>query len=332
MRKLVPGFLLVLLAGISACQPAPTMTDGGRLIAESTSSTEDALPTLFLPPTRTPVIVPTSAPTQPPATEVVAMPIATADNEQAMVTLPPSKTPTITPTQTSIPTITTTPTVTVTTTPSPTSQQFAFRGAGQSTAAEATAYALNLQSAQQRADEQASVSSQNAFVPPSSGGGASSGAAPAANCDGTQWFFAGIPTTSCPSSQPESTNAAFQRFQYGYMFWLEKTDQIYVIYNSADMPRWQEFPDEWQDGMSECSQATAVNYADQQGWTPVQGFCLVWMGNQTVADRIGLSEDRFEYSFIARYQLGENGSIALEDNLGSIFFLSSNGTWDLARR
>jgi hypothetical protein len=64
----------------------------------------------------------------------------------------------------------------------------------------------------------------------------------------------------------------------------------------------------------------------------VQGFCLVWTRNNDVAARIGLSEDRYEYSFIARYQFGQNGSLALEDNLGSIFYLSSNGTWDLVRR
>ncbi|MEM6284591.1 MAG: hypothetical protein AAF787_20545, partial [Chloroflexota bacterium] len=161
--------MATLAALAAACQPDPMMTENGRLVGEQPAEQVAGVPTLFLPPTSTPLIVPTTIPlpTQLPPTEVAGVSIATAPAESIVVTttLQPSKTPSITPTQSAVPSQTTTPTITVTTTASPTSQQFSFSGGGQSSAEEATAYAVNLLAQQQRATQQAVVSAQNAFVP-----------------------------------------------------------------------------------------------------------------------------------------------------------------------
>lgn len=328
------------LFGAAACQPDPAITQNGGLVGESTRN-PDGVPTLFLPPTNTPVIVPTAAPTSIPRqvpTEVAAIPIATAQNDNIIVTptSPPSKTPSITPTQTAIPSTTPTPTITVTATVTATSEQFAFRGQGQSSAAEATAYALNFQQQQARAaeaDQQQQVSTGNAFVP-SGGFGAPPDnvqISPGSSCTGEPWFFADIAAPTCPVSTVDSTNAAFQRFQYGYMFWLQDNDQIYAIYNTFQSPRWTQHQNVWRDGMPDCQGEDAVNYANVQAWSPIQGFCMIWTQDDRVAERIGYAEDRYEFSYIARYQFGADNSIAIEDNVGSVFYLGPNGTWDLWR-
>jgi hypothetical protein len=336
------GFVLLVLV-TAACQPTPTITDDGRLIADNaTTAVEAAVPTLFLPPTNTPVIVPTTQPTVPPSptrapAESDNVPIATARSDAIVVTptLLPSKTPTVTPTQTIAATVTATATTTLTPQPSPTSEQFAFEGRqGSSTAAEATAYAEWLVASGGRATQQGTggVSGQNAFVPPSNAQPAESSASQSpVTCSGVNWAFDVIPVT-CPTAPADGTNAAFQRFQYGYMAWLEATDRIYVMYVNSGDPGWRTFTDDWVDGMDECSQGTAVNVASEQGWTPIRGFCLVWSRNADVKNRIGLSEDRYEYSYIARYQLGEDDSIAFEDNLGNFFYLTPGGKWQIGLR
>lgn len=324
---------------VAACQPDPTLTQNGRLIAERTLDPDEALPTLFLPPTNTPVIVPTSAPTsvaQAAPTEIEEIQIATAQNDFILITptLQPSKTPSVTPTQTAEPTITTTPTITVTAPPTATSSQFSFRGEGSSSAAEATAYALNLQQQQQRAAEsnqQQTFSSQNAFVPQTAPSSFEN--APASNCiGGTEWFFAGLSTATCPTGAADSSNAAFQRFQYGYMFWLQDTNQIYALYVTNEPPRWTTHPNLWNDGMEECSGERAASFANVQAWEPIQGFCMAWRQDSRMQARIGYAEDRYEYSYIARYQVGEEDTIAIEDNIGNVFYLGPQGQWDLWRR
>jgi hypothetical protein len=313
------------------------MTDNGRLIGERTLSPEEAIPTLFLPPTTTPVIVPTAIPTVNPTgipTEVAGLPIATAQNNFIVVspTLLPSKTVTTTPTQSPIPQVTTTPTITVTATATATSQQFSFRGDDrQSSAAEATAYAINLAAQQDRSTQQV-ISSQNAFVPPAGQPNQQNAGIerrPAAECTEIQWFAQELLVETCPNALPESTNAAFQRFQYGYMFWLEQTDRIYVFFTSVGVPGWADFADPWNDDLQVCRGEQAVNVANQQAWTPVQGFCMVWSNNDNVKSRIGYAEDRFEFSYVARYQIGEEGSIAIEDNLGNVFYTGPSGLWSL---
>ncbi len=336
----------LLIALAAACQPAPSITDDGRLIAQNaTEDTEDAVPTLFLPPTNTPVIVPTVQPTAPPSptpapAESDNIPIATARNDVIVVTptLLPSKTPTVTQTQTQITTATATATTTLTPTVSPTSEQFSFEGRqGSSNAAEATAYAEWLFANDARAtqdNQSGGVSGQNAFVPPSVAQPAESSIAASSpvTCTNISWVFPQLVPVTCPTSTADGTNAAFQRFQYGYMAWLEATDRIYVMYVNSGEPGWRTFTDDWVDGMDECSQSTATNIASQQGWTPIRGFCLVWSRNDDVKNRIGLSEDRFEYSYIARYQLGDEDSIAFEDNLGNFFYLTPNGKWQIGIR
>ncbi|MEL6268683.1 MAG: hypothetical protein AAFU54_04085 [Chloroflexota bacterium] len=373
MRIRIIAMAVLVAALVAACQPDPMMTDNGRLVGEQPPDQGGGAPTLFLPPTSTPLIVPTSppviVPTQSAPTEVAGVAIATADNQFIVVspTELPSKTPSVTPTQSAVPSQTTTPTITVTVTSSPTSEQFSFRGGGQSSAQEATAYAVNLQAQQQRATQQAVVSAQNAFVPappgdfpppPSDGGGApppagnagqqnsqapapgggpvvSNGAAnfqPASVCGANGWFAGDIRVETCPVNGADSSNAAFQRFQYGYMFWLEKTDRVYAFVLSGGAPRWASYPDTWQPTDPECQGEDAVNVADQQAWTPVQGFCSTWTQDGSLRNALGYAEDRYEFSYVARYQAGEGGSIAIEDNVGNVFYGGAGGGWSLTIR
>ena len=352
MRPTQLASLIACLAlGLAACQPNPTLTENGRLVSERTLSPDEALPTLFMPATQTPLIVPTDAPTQaataPPATEVAGVPIATAQGEDAApaspTTLPttrPSKTPTVTQTQSPVPSITQTPTITVTPTASPTSLQFSFQGQqGQSSAEEATAYAISVRAAQQRAQAAAgnpAPAANPAFVAPApqpaaAPGGNQPQTLRGTNCTGTNWFFSKFQPDTCPTSQTVTDDAAYVNFERGYMIWLRATGEIYVVYTTSGQPEWEKFSDTWNPGYAGCSESDRVYDPQRQAWEPKNGFCKVWRENGAVADRIGWALYNYEISYQPSYQPGEDGSLAIEDPDGSVFYLNANGTWDLWR-
>ncbi|MEM6530165.1 MAG: hypothetical protein AAF653_17825, partial [Chloroflexota bacterium] len=54
--------------------------------------------------------------------------------------------------------------------------------------------------------------------------------------DGTcafEWVFAAGDTEACPEGVPIEGEMVMQRFEYGYMIWVQPNDLIYVIHNTA---------------------------------------------------------------------------------------------------
>ncbi len=342
--------LSLVLGGVAlmaACQPSPTLTENGRLVGERTLAPDEALPTLFMPATSTPLIVPTDAPTedapQSPATEVAGVPIATAPGEQPTSPTPtnrPSKTPTVTPTQSPVPSIT--PTASVTPTVTPTSLQFSFQEQqGQSSAEEATAYAVAVAAAQRRAqaaagnDPNANNTGGNSNPPPQQRPSTNNDSNPqtvaGANCPNNPWFFSKFQPDTCPGAQTQVNNAAYVNFERGYMIWLEATGQIYTIYTTSGQPEWEQFEDTWTPGYPGCSEEDRRYDPQRQAWTPKSGFCKVWTENGDVADRIGWALYNYEVAYQPSYQPGQDGSVAIEDPDGSVFYLNADGTWELWR-
>lgn len=309
-----------LTVSVAACASDAAFVDGPRLVDERTLEppAAEALPTLFTLPTETPLIAPTATQTAlPVATEVDGVAIATAEQgaaAPATPTLQPSKTPTVTPTHTIQPTTTTTPTTTVTASPT-VDEQFTFGGEGQTSNADATRIA------------QIGSTGGNPLVY------APQQQLPAANCTSTQWFYTQFAPPDCPVEQPITGSGVFQRFEYGYMIWLEHNDKIYIMYNTAESPRWQIFDDPYVEGAEELDYAWHT-YEQQppQTWQPRRGFGEVWRNFDPVRFRIGWTVQQWETIYTPRYQRGADGTVSIEDPSGGVFYLLPRGSdWQLHR-
>ncbi|MEO0564727.1 MAG: hypothetical protein AAF125_21660, partial [Chloroflexota bacterium] len=245
-------------------------------------------------------------------TESAAVPVATAEQSNIQLVTPtllPSKTPTVTPSQTAIPTITTTPTTTVTASPTATDDQFTLNAAVQASIAQATA------------SVQGAGTSPNPF-----NSAPSYSSAVAAQCTGTQWFFTAYAPPTCPSEQPITGSGVFQRFEAGYMLWLEHNDKIYVVYNTAQQPRWQIFDDPYIEGEPELDYAWFTKeFQPPQTWQPRRGFGEVWRGREDVRFRIGWTVQEWETVYNPRFQRGEDGSVSIEHPSGGLFYLAPRG-------
>lgn len=315
MRRLSGILLLALL--MAACQPDPALTIGGGIASEETQ--QAALPTLFALPTATPVIVPTTVPSE--AVEApLRIQIATGEGEMLVQTptLAPSKTPTTTPTRTIAPTVSQTPTTTVTPTTTPTSQQFTFTGDGQSNNADATAVAMGV------------LSSQNPFIDPPLPQPVPQRPeamnAPAANCSTNPWFFGEAGPPVCPVEEPQRGHGTYQRFEYGFMVWLEFNDKVYVLYDTPEQPRWQNYDDPYIEGAPERPE----NWPEVQRlgtFQPRRGFGEVWRQFEYVRARVGWALHEWETIYTPRWQRGEDGSILIEDPIGGVFYLYARGEW-----
>jgi len=309
--------LFPLLAAITACSPDASLTgEGPRLVGEREIAGQrdpNAVPTLFVLPTLTPVLPPTDAP----PTEAPAQPIATADSPDFVLvtpTLQPSKTPTVTPTQTQIPTITLTPTTTVTAAATATDDQFVFNGAGGSSFAEATAIAQQARFGANPFD--------NPPPPPSDNGVA------AAQCDGNPWWISAdaYAPPACPQEQPITGHGVFQRFENGYMIWLEHNDKIYVMYQTAEQPRWQIFDDPYIEGEPELDYSwIAKERQPPQTYQPRRGFGEVWRNFDDARFRIGWAVQEWETIYTPRHQRGVDGSVTIEHPDGGFFYLAPRG-------
>lgn len=327
--RIIAGLSLIWVLLATACRPVPSNIQ---------ADTAAQLPTVMVLPTETAVIIPTSVGTDVPillatdapaanpvATESIEeVPIATAlqmDLATSTPTLLPSKTPTVTPTETLIPTITNTPTITATATLTPTSDQFVFDGPGQSSSSEATAIAEGFTGEQ---NPFLNINPQGLNNPSSS--------APSTQCAGTPWFFnATLP--GCPIEGPTTGIGVFQRFETGYMIWLESNDRIYVMYNTAEQPRWQMFDDPYVEGAPERDNAWHTKEQQPpQTWQPRRGFGEVWRQYSDVRFRIGWAVQEWETIYSPRYQLGEDGGISIEGPSGGVFYLEPRGSeWYLFR-
>lgn len=102
------------------------------------------------------------------------------------------------------------------------------------------------------------------------------------NCT-TVWFFA-PPPASCPSTPPAPTFQVEQRFERGFMIWLEVTREIYIVYNDGQTPAWLLVPDTFVEGDPERDD----NIIPPAGLLqPIRGFGKIWRENQRTRERLG---------------------------------------------
>ncbi|MBZ0276536.1 MAG: hypothetical protein K8I60_10345 [Anaerolineae bacterium] len=212
-------------------------------------------------------------------------PLATVRPGFSLVTptLPPSKTPTVTPTLTA--TRTTVP-------PSPT----------------AVIFVPSL------------VFPTVGFIPPTPLPGATSGVPLAC---GSPWFFSEPIPATCPLNPPLITNGAIHQFQNGFMIWVQQQDGIYVLFDSANLPRWQVLNDLFVDGMPEID--PAFNNPPPYTWQPRRGFGLLWRTDFTLQQRLGWAVSEYETPYTIQVQTGADGTIYMNDARGGVFMLSSGG-------
>ena len=277
-----PLIEIILLLMLVACSPERSaLNKGPLLVQEVTLAPTTPAPTRSLSATPSPIVIAIS-------TAELTTPIASATFKSNFVlvtpTLPPSKTPTQTPTIT--------PSWTPTFTARP------------PTATNSVTYIT---------------------APPNlvSGGVVPIPTAisvnPQAQVCTTPWFFSALRPAICPMNPPLVSPGSFLQFQNGAMLWVAQQDAIYVLYDSANPPRWQVFNDTFADGMADTD--PAFNNAPPFTWQPRRGFGLLWRSQSSLRDRLGWAVTEAEIAFTPQIQLGSDGMIFIGDMRGGVYSL-----------
>ncbi len=278
--------LLAALMLFAACVPERAAPPGGvQLVQDVTLAATTPAATRVLSPTPSPVVIPISTSELNSPLEIV-----TAESSFVLVTptLPPSKTPTNTATQTSTATPTPRPTITpnlAISTPIPIPP-------------------IN----------------NNGIVPLPTPLGSNSGVS---GCT-IPWFFTQLVPTACALNPAVSGSGAFEQFQNGFMLWMGEQHAIYVLYDTANYPRWQVFNDIFQDGMPDTD--PAYDNAPPNAWQPRRGFGLLWRSNPSLRDRIGWGVTQYETPYTIQIQTGSDGTIYMNEPRGGVFTLSPNSS------
>jgi hypothetical protein len=115
------------------------------------------------------------------------------------------------------------------------------------------------------------------------------------------WWFISPPPGSCPAGEPMTTNAAFERFERGFMVWLAETDTFYVFFDSPERPYLIFYGPLY---LVTPAAPTPENPPDGF-YAPTNGFGLLWRGEVPGAENIqswlGWALEP-EYNFTATYQ------------------------------
>lgn len=257
-----------------------------RLVQEITLAPTTPAPTRFLSPTPSPIALAIST-----SAELVSqLQVVTIDADYILVTptLPPSKTPTLTPTQS--PTFTLTPPPTITPPP-------------------VTAVTPQIPTVV--------VAQATQVIAPNPV------AAPAVNCS-ANWFFTTSAPSACPNAPSTSSYASLLQFQQGFMIWIEQQDAIYVLYDSANFPRWEVFQDTFTEGMPE-TDPSMESQKPPYGWQPRRGFGLVWRMREDIRSRLGWSVREWEEPFTTQIQVASDGTVYIQESRGGILALTQGG-------
>ncbi len=284
-RPLIGFVLLIILV---ACSPERSaLNNGPLLVQEVTLAPTTPAPTRALSATPSPIVIAIS-------TSELTTPITSATFKSNLVlvtpTLPPSKTPTLTPTIT--------PSWTPTFTPRP------------PTATNSVNYIT--------------------LAPPNSVSGGvvpiptAINVNPVAQACTTPWFFSMLQPASCAMNPPLISPGAFLQFQNGAMLWVAQQDAIYVLYDSANPPRWQVFNDTFTDGMADTD--PAFNNAPPFTFQPRRGFGLLWRSQSSLRDRLGWAVTEAEIPFTPQVQLGSDGMIFIGDMRGGVYSLTPDSS------
>lgn len=140
----------------------------------------------------------------------------------------------------------------------------------------------------------------------------------------TPWFFTQVIVAGCPLNPAVTGNGSFEQFQNGFMVWIEQQDAIYVLYDSANAPRWQVFNDAFVEGMPDTD--PAYDNAPSYTWQPKRGFGFLWRNNSAIRDRIGWAVIEYETPYVVQVQIGADGTIYVSEPRGGVFSLTPNGS------
>lgn len=151
---------------------------------------------------------------------------------------------------------------------------------------------------------------------------------PALDCE-FMWFFDELEPATCPDGEPFTGEAVFQRFEYGYMIWMQPTDMIYVMHSTQQNPRWLAVPDPYVAGMPERDFSWSEEQPPQSA-QPRLGFGALWREDDTLRERIGWAVQQWEFVYEGRVQTAEDGTIYVEEPNGGVFVLLPGADdWEL---
>ncbi|MEM6283319.1 MAG: hypothetical protein AAF787_14085 [Chloroflexota bacterium] len=142
--------------------------------------------------------------------------------------------------------------------------------------------------------------------------------------DGTcafEWAFAAGDTEACPEGVPMEGEMVMQRFEYGYMIWVQPNDLIYVIHNTAESPRWFATPDPYVIGTPERDFSFNAEPQPPQTSQPRLGFGALWREDDATRARIGWAVQGWEAVYDGRLQRGTDGTIYIDEPGGGVFVL-----------
>jgi hypothetical protein len=147
---------------------------------------------------------------------------------------------------------------------------------------------------------------------------------------GETWFFAAEGTDeadgevdACPDGPESTSQAVYQPFEKGRMFWIGETGEIITLFNDGDEPAWLAVTDTG----PEPDPADQVEEPPQGLIRPLRGFGAVWTNNADVQARLGWATAP-ESPFDTTIQRGE-GQIALTGPAGEAIVLLPDGeAWE----
>ena len=95
-----------------------------------------------------------------------------------------------------------------------------------------------------------------------------------------------LAATPCPPTpaEPRITGAAMQRYEHGYMVWLQDTDSFYVMYGDQFSGTFETYKDTWKEGMPETDPSMIAPPGMVQ---PNRGGGWLWRNNTKVRAGLG---------------------------------------------
>jgi hypothetical protein len=108
-------------------------------------------------------------------------------------------------------------------------------------------------------------------------------------------YFFGSPSSgaACPLGPAATVQAAFQKFEHGFMLWRADTGDILVLYETSRVERYK---DSWQ--------GETITYSETPPsglYQPVRGFGKVWVDNAQVRQGLGWAVS-LEQGYVMQYQ------------------------------
>lgn len=142
------------------------------------------------------------------------------------------------------------------------------------------------------------------------------------------WFFIQPRPDGCPLNAPLGSYASLQQFQQGFMIWIQQQDAIYVLYDSANFPRWEVYQDTFEEWMPSFDPALD-DLAPPYTFQPKRGFGVLWRGSPPIQRRLGWSVREWEEPYNTQVQIGQDGTVYLQDSRGGVITLKAGGaSWE----